>query len=115
MCVCVCDIFPSEPNPPEALSVSGQTNVSISLLWSKPLSMDGLTFSYEVLYRSNSLGVNLTSIQTTSLNTTLTNLFSGSQYNITADTIGAKDLRSSNVNLIAYTGTVQHTAFNLSC
>ncbi|XP_077085178.1 receptor-type tyrosine-protein phosphatase eta isoform X2 [Siphateles boraxobius] len=93
----------TKPNPPEALRVSGQTNESISLLWSRPLSMDGLTVSYEVLYRSNSSVVNQISIQTTSLNTTLTNLFSGSQYDITALTIGVKDLRSSYVNLTAYT------------
>lgn len=76
--------------------------------------MYGLTVSYEVSYRSSSSGVNLTSIQTTSLNTMLTNLLPGSQYDITAVTIGVKDLKSSSVNLIAYTGTVQHTAFNLS-
>ncbi|XDV18094.1 hypothetical protein PO909_023862 [Leuciscus waleckii] len=101
----------TKPNPPEALSVSGQTNVSISLLWSKPLSMDGLTVSYEVSYRSISSGVNLTSIQITSLNTTLTNLLPGSQYDITAGTIGVKDLKSSCVNLIAY--TVPNTVQNL--
>ncbi|KAG1943170.1 receptor-type tyrosine-protein phosphatase eta [Pimephales promelas] len=101
----------TKPNPPEALAVSGQTNVSISLLWSKPLSMDGLTVSYKVLYRSNTSVVNLTSIQTTSLNTTLTNLLSGSQYDITAVTIGVKDLWSSSVNLIAY--TVPNTVQNL--
>ncbi|XP_067295076.1 receptor-type tyrosine-protein phosphatase eta isoform X2 [Pseudorasbora parva] len=101
----------TKPNPPEALCVSGQTNASISLLWSKPLSMDGLTVSYEVSYRSNQSGVNLTLNQTASLNTTLTNLVSGIQYDITVVTIGVRDLRSSYVNLIAY--TVPNTVQNL--
>lgn len=74
--------------------------------------MDGLNVSYEVSYRSSQSEVNLT--QTTSLNATLTNLLSGSQYDIAVVTIGVKDLRSSLVNHTAYTGTVQHTAFNLS-
>ncbi|XP_026123520.1 receptor-type tyrosine-protein phosphatase eta-like isoform X2 [Carassius auratus] len=94
----------TKPNPPEALQVSGQTNVSISLLWSKPLSMDGVSVSYEVTCRSNQPGVNPESLNSTnSLNMTLTNLLPSSQYNITVVTIGVKDLRSSYVNLIAYT------------
>ncbi|XP_067258289.1 receptor-type tyrosine-protein phosphatase eta-like isoform X2 [Chanodichthys erythropterus] len=95
--------FATKPNPPEALSVSGQTNGSISLLWSKPLSMDGLIVSYEVSYRSSLSGVNLILNQTSSLNAMLTNLLSGSQYDIAVVTIGVKDLRSSLVNLTAYT------------
>ncbi|XP_016299433.1 receptor-type tyrosine-protein phosphatase eta-like isoform X2 [Sinocyclocheilus anshuiensis] len=93
----------TKPNPPEAVRVSGQTDVSVSLLWSKPLSMDGVTVSYVVSYRSNQPGVNLTLSHTNSSNVTLTNLLPGSQYNITVVTIGEKDLRSSNVNLPAYT------------
>ncbi|XP_051755908.1 receptor-type tyrosine-protein phosphatase eta isoform X3 [Ctenopharyngodon idella] len=103
--------FATKPNPPEALRVSGQTNGSISLLWSKPLSMDGLNVSYEVSYRSSQSGVNLTLNPTTSLNATLTNLLSGSQYDIAVVTIGVKDLRSSLVNLTAY--TVPNTVQNL--
>ncbi|KAF4110980.1 hypothetical protein G5714_008011 [Onychostoma macrolepis] len=100
----------TKPNPPEAFQVSGQTDVSISLLWFKPLSMDGVTVSYEVSYRSNQPRVNLTSSHINSLNVTLTNLFPGSQYNITVVTIGVKNLRSSYVNLLAYTApnAVQH-------
>uniref|UniRef100_A0A9J7Z0J2 protein-tyrosine-phosphatase n=1 Tax=Cyprinus carpio carpio TaxID=630221 RepID=A0A9J7Z0J2_CYPCA len=93
----------TKPNPPEAVRVSGQTNVSISLLWLKPLSMDGVTVSYEVSYRSNQSGVNLTLNLTNSLNATLTNLLPGSQYDITVVSIGVKELRSSYVNLSAYT------------
>uniref|UniRef100_A0A8C2K595 protein-tyrosine-phosphatase n=1 Tax=Cyprinus carpio TaxID=7962 RepID=A0A8C2K595_CYPCA len=86
------------------VQVSGQTNVSISLLWSKPLSMDGVTVSYEVSYKSNQPGVNLETLNYTySLNVTLTNLLPGSQYDITVVTIGVKGLRSSYVNLTAYT------------
>ncbi|XP_059389008.1 receptor-type tyrosine-protein phosphatase eta-like isoform X2 [Carassius carassius] len=94
----------TKPNPPEAVRVSGQTNVSISLLWSKPLSMDGVIVSYEVSCRSNQPGVNSESLNSTnSLNMTFTNLLPGSQYNITVVTIGVKDLKSSYVNLTAYT------------
>ncbi|XP_016407120.1 receptor-type tyrosine-protein phosphatase eta-like [Sinocyclocheilus rhinocerous] len=92
----------TKPNPPEAVQVSGQTNVSITLLWLKPLSMDGVTVSYEVSYRSNQSGVNQLLNHTNSLNTTLTNLLPSSQYDITVVTIGVKDLRSSYVNLTAY-------------
>uniref|UniRef100_A0A671RZS0 protein-tyrosine-phosphatase n=1 Tax=Sinocyclocheilus anshuiensis TaxID=1608454 RepID=A0A671RZS0_9TELE len=92
----------TKPNPPEAVRVSGQTNVSITLLWLKPLSMDGVTVSYEVSYRSNQSGVNQLLNHTNSLNTTLTNLLPSSQYDITVVTIGVKDLRSSYVNLTAY-------------
>ncbi|KAK2915727.1 hypothetical protein Q8A67_000101 [Cirrhinus molitorella] len=46
----------TKPNPPDAVRVSGQTDVSISLAWSKPLSMDGLNVSYEVSYRPNKSG-----------------------------------------------------------
>ncbi|XP_052457542.1 receptor-type tyrosine-protein phosphatase eta [Carassius gibelio] len=91
----------TKPNPPEAVRVSGQTNVSISLLWLKPLSMDAVC--YEVSYRSNQSGVNLTLNHTNSLNATLTNLLPGSQYDITVVSIGVKELRSSSVNLTAYT------------
>ncbi|XP_026071307.1 receptor-type tyrosine-protein phosphatase eta isoform X2 [Carassius auratus] len=91
----------TRPNPPEAVRVSGQTNVSISLLWLKPLSMDAVC--YEVSYRSNQSGVNLTLNHTNSLNATLTNLLPGSQYDITVVSIGVKELRSSSVNLTAYT------------
>ncbi|XP_059369293.1 receptor-type tyrosine-protein phosphatase eta-like isoform X2 [Carassius carassius] len=91
----------TKPNPPEAVRVSGQTNVSISLLWLKPLSMDAVC--YEVSYRSNQSGVNLTLNHTNSLNATLTNLLPGSQYDLTVVSIGVKELRSSNVNLTAYT------------
>uniref|UniRef100_A0A8C1BNQ8 protein-tyrosine-phosphatase n=1 Tax=Cyprinus carpio carpio TaxID=630221 RepID=A0A8C1BNQ8_CYPCA len=94
----------TKPNPPEAVQVSGQTNVSISLLWSKPLSMDGVTVSYEVSYKSNQPGVNLETLNYTySLNVTITNLLPGSQYDVTVVTIGVKGLRSSYVNLTAYT------------
>ncbi|KAL1271207.1 hypothetical protein QQF64_030223 [Cirrhinus molitorella] len=90
----------TNPNPPEAVRVSGQTDVSISLLWSKPLSMDGVSVSYEVSYRSNQSWV---SLNLTQINVTLMNLLPGSQYDITLVTIGVKDLRSLNVNLTAYT------------
>ncbi|XP_042583947.1 receptor-type tyrosine-protein phosphatase eta-like isoform X1 [Cyprinus carpio] len=94
----------TKPNPPEAVQVSRQTNVSISLLWLKPLSMDGVTVSYEVSYKSNQPGVNLETLNYTySLNVTITNLLPGSQYDITVVTIGVKGLRSSYVNLTAYT------------
>ncbi len=66
--------------------------------------------SYEVSYRSNQPGVNLTLNHANSLNVTLTNLLPGSQYDITVVTIGVKELRSSYVNLSAYTGIVKHTA-----
>ncbi len=69
--------------------------------------------SYEVSYRSNQPGVNLTLNQTKSLNVTLTNVLPGSQYDITVVTIGVRDLRSSYVYLSAYTGTVKRTACNL--
>ncbi|XP_016092717.1 receptor-type tyrosine-protein phosphatase eta-like [Sinocyclocheilus grahami] len=92
----------TKPNPPEAVRVSGQTNVSITLLWLKPLSMDGVTVSYEVSYRSNQSGVNQLLNNTNSLNMTLTNVLPSSQYDITVVTIGVKDLRSSYVNLTAY-------------
>lgn len=73
--------------------------------------MDGVSVSYEVTCRSNQPGVNPESLNSTnSLNMTLTNLLPSSQYNITVVTIGVKDLKSSYVNLIAYTGTVKHTA-----
>ncbi|XP_043101766.1 receptor-type tyrosine-protein phosphatase eta isoform X2 [Puntigrus tetrazona] len=92
----------TKPNPPEAVRVSEQTNVSVSLLWSKPLLMDGVAVSYEVSYRSIQ-GVNLTLNQTYSLNATLTNLLPGSQYDISVVTVGVKELRSSYINLPAYT------------
>ncbi|XP_073693105.1 receptor-type tyrosine-protein phosphatase eta [Garra rufa] len=102
----------TKPNPPEAVRVSAQTDVSISLAWSKPLSMDGVNVSYEVLYRSNHSGVSLNSTQINSLNVTLINLLPGSQYDISVVTVGVKDLRSSNVKLTAY--TVPNAVQNLS-
>lgn len=116
-CICVW-YFPLEPNPPEAVRASSQTDVSISLAWFKPLSMEGVSVSYEVSYRSNQSGVSQTLNQTSSLNVMLTNLLPGSQYDITVVTVGVKDLRSSYVNLSSYTGTVKHPAqhaFTLSC
>lgn len=72
--------------------------------------MDGVTVSYEVSYRSNQPGVNLTLNHTHSLNVTLTNVLPGSQYDITVVTVGVKELRSSYVNLSAYTGILKHMA-----
>ncbi|XP_051564734.1 receptor-type tyrosine-protein phosphatase eta-like isoform X1 [Myxocyprinus asiaticus] len=93
----------TKPNPPEVLKVTGQTNVSISLLWSRPCSMDEVNVTYEVSYRPSQSGLNLTLSQSTSLNYTLTSLLPGSQYDIAVVTIGVKDFRSSFVNLTAYT------------
>ncbi|XP_050970837.1 LOW QUALITY PROTEIN: receptor-type tyrosine-protein phosphatase eta [Labeo rohita] len=102
----------TKPNPPEAVRASSQTDVSISLAWFKPLSMEGVSVSYEVSYRSNQSGVSQTLNQTSSLNVMLTNLLPGSQYDITVVTVGVKDLRSSYVNLSSY--TVPNAVQNLS-
>ncbi|XP_052005244.1 receptor-type tyrosine-protein phosphatase eta [Xyrauchen texanus] len=93
----------TKPNPPEALGVSDQTNISISLSWLRPILMDGVNVTYEVSYRLSQSGLNLTLSQTTSLNVTVKSLLPGSQYDITVVTIGVKDLRSSFVNLTAFT------------
>ncbi|TRY85789.1 hypothetical protein DNTS_014591 [Danionella cerebrum] len=102
----------TKPNPAEALGVNTQTNTSISLMWSKPLSMDGVIVSYEVSYRNNPSGVELTLNQTSFLNVTLNNLLSGCQYDIRVVTKGVSDLRSTNKTLTAYTApnTVQNLA-----
>lgn len=93
--------FSLGPNPPEAFQVSNRTNASIFLLWSRPLSMDGVNVSYEVSYTTNQSGT----IQTTSVGSlTLTNLTSSSRYEISVVTVGVKDRRSSYVNLTTYTG-----------
>lgn len=92
--------------------MSGQTFSSILLLWSNPLSMAGVTVSYGVSYMSVQPGVNLplTYQLTVSSNmTTITNLLSGTQYNITVVTIGVYNLSSSFINLNAYTGSAQHS------
>ncbi|XP_051991637.1 receptor-type tyrosine-protein phosphatase eta-like [Xyrauchen texanus] len=93
----------TNPSPPEALIVTGQTNVSISLFWSRPPSMGEVTVTYEVSYRPSQSGLNLTFSQSASLNHTLTSLLPGSQYDIAVVTIGVNDSRSSLVTLTAYT------------
>ncbi|XP_056317865.1 receptor-type tyrosine-protein phosphatase eta [Danio aesculapii] len=103
--------FATKPNPPEAAGVSGQTFSSISLLWSTPLNMSGMAVSYGVSYVTVQPGVNL-SLTTSSYMTNITNLLSGTQYNITVVTIGVNNLTSSFVNLIGY--TVPNSVQNLA-
>ncbi|XP_073668808.1 receptor-type tyrosine-protein phosphatase eta isoform X2 [Paramisgurnus dabryanus] len=92
--------FATKPNPPEALWVSGFTNTSISLLWSRPQLMNGVNVSYEVLYTFNQSCMNSTS---SSLNLALSGLLSGTQYVISVVTVGVQNLKSSPVQLTTYT------------
>ncbi|KAI7814931.1 receptor-type tyrosine-protein phosphatase eta precursor, partial [Triplophysa rosa] len=92
--------FATRPNPPETLIVSVTTNASISLLWSSPLSMDGVNVSYEVSYTSSQSRSNQTTSQ---VGSTLSGLSSGSRYEICVVTVGVKDRRSSCVYLTTYT------------
>ncbi|XP_056603685.1 receptor-type tyrosine-protein phosphatase eta isoform X3 [Triplophysa dalaica] len=105
--------FATRPNPPEALIVRSRTNASISLQWSRPLSMDGVDVSYEVSFTSGQSNGNQTINQVASI---LSNLSSGSRYEICVATVGVKNRRSSCVNLTSYSAPnpVKNLGFSVS-
>ncbi|XP_072526999.1 receptor-type tyrosine-protein phosphatase eta [Salminus brasiliensis] len=89
----------TKPNPPRMISVIGQTNVSVSIIWGVP--MDGFHLFYEVSYKSSQS--NISTFLTNSSSTNLTTLSPGSQYSITICTVGVVGLKSSSVSIISYT------------
>ncbi|XP_036439768.1 receptor-type tyrosine-protein phosphatase eta [Colossoma macropomum] len=91
----------TKPNPPSTISVNGQTNVSISIFWGVPVSMDGLNVYYEVSYKSSQSSTNTSLTNSTSIQ--LTALSPGNQYTIAISTIGALGLKSSSISITAYT------------
>ncbi|XP_062845375.1 receptor-type tyrosine-protein phosphatase eta [Trichomycterus rosablanca] len=87
----------TKPNPPTEITLIGQTNVSLTL----NILMDGPGVAYEVSYKLDQF--NTTTILQTNKTVQLTALSPGSQYNMTICTIGVMDLKSSSINITAYT------------
>ncbi|XP_061677448.1 receptor-type tyrosine-protein phosphatase eta-like isoform X2 [Syngnathoides biaculeatus] len=94
--------FATFPTPPGSLNVMQRTNASIHLQWETPTKMEGAPLiSYHIAYQQ--AGGSLQTANTTNNSMVLSQLSSGTLYNVTVDTVGPQNLMSSVVHRSAYT------------
>ncbi|KAG7473791.1 hypothetical protein MATL_G00099630, partial [Megalops atlanticus] len=93
----------TQPNPPGPIQISKKTNTSISITWPHPLLMEGApNISFSITYRPKDSEVFFNS--TTDRNITeLSNLTSGTEYNLSVETVGPLSLTSPKVYVSSYT------------
>ncbi|XP_061578753.1 receptor-type tyrosine-protein phosphatase beta-like [Cololabis saira] len=90
------------PTSPGSISFSHRTNSSLQVDWTTPHMMDGApNISYSIKYESRD-GDTLTN-QSTVNSTHLSDLKSGTLYNITIETVGPQNLRSTPLHDSTYT------------
>ncbi|XP_036964427.1 receptor-type tyrosine-protein phosphatase beta-like isoform X4 [Acanthopagrus latus] len=90
------------PTPPRFFTISHPTNSSLRLQWQTPYMMDGAPdIIYNITYQPTSGSAQNTN--STSNNTELTMLSSGTSYNVTVSTIGPQNQMSSIVHNSSYT------------
>ncbi|XP_058858760.1 phosphatidylinositol phosphatase PTPRQ-like [Acipenser ruthenus] len=83
------------PNAPGSISNDSKTNSSISLSWGSPVSMDPNSFNFSVTYSSNASDSK--TLVTTNTNVQLSNLQSGTLYNMSVVTNGVMGFQSAAV------------------
>ncbi|XP_035521032.1 receptor-type tyrosine-protein phosphatase eta isoform X2 [Morone saxatilis] len=87
------------PTPPGSPTISGRTNSSLRLNWQTPALMEDVpNISYHITYQPEGGEAN-----STVNNTELSPLSSGTSYNITLETVGPHNLRSTVVFISAFT------------
>lgn len=97
-----CYSFLLVPTPPRFFTISHPTNSSLRLQWQTPYMMDGAPdIIYNITYQPTSGSAQNTN--STSNNTELTMLSSGTSYNVTVSTIGPQNQMSSIVHNSSYT------------
>ncbi|XP_071395777.1 receptor-type tyrosine-protein phosphatase eta-like [Centroberyx affinis] len=90
------------PTPPHAIIINQRATTSLRLEWATPALMEGaLDISYHITYQREGGGVqNKSSIVN---NTELSSLSSGTSYNVTVETVGPQNLRSTVIHNSTYT------------
>lgn len=91
-----------DPTPPGSIIIILHTNSSLHLTWATPTLMDSAPdIRYHVTYQSD--GGEMLTLSTAVNKTELTELSSGTLYNITLETVGPQNLTSSAVHSSAFT------------
>ncbi|XP_057692294.1 receptor-type tyrosine-protein phosphatase eta isoform X2 [Corythoichthys intestinalis] len=94
--------FATVPTPPGLLVVSQKTNASLHLQWKTPHKMEGApNISYKVTYQKP--GGQVETANTGNESVVLSQLSSGTSYNLTVYTVGPQNLMSSAVDQSEYT------------
>ncbi|MGH0133651.1 UNVERIFIED_CONTAM: hypothetical protein FKN15_073418, partial [Acipenser sinensis] len=83
------------PNAPGSISNDSKTTSSISLSWGSPVSMDPNSFNFSVTYNSNAS--NSKTLMTMNTSVQLSNLQSGTLYNMSVVTNGVMGFQSAAV------------------
>ncbi|XP_019749602.1 receptor-type tyrosine-protein phosphatase eta-like isoform X3 [Hippocampus comes] len=94
--------FATIPTPPGSLYITQRTTTSLHLRWETPTKMQDAPFiSYHITYQKP--GGKMQTTTTTNNSTVLSQLSSGTEYNISVYTIGPQNLMSPAVQKSAYT------------
>uniref|UniRef100_UPI003AACB5E9 receptor-type tyrosine-protein phosphatase eta n=1 Tax=Centroberyx gerrardi TaxID=166262 RepID=UPI003AACB5E9 len=90
------------PTPPHAIIINQRETTSLLLEWATPALMEGAPdISYHITYQREGGGVQNKSSTVNS--TVLSSLSSGTSYNVTVETVGPQNLRSTVIHNSAYT------------
>lgn len=101
MLVCIF-VFFLDPTPPGPIVIGLQTNSSFHVNWATPAQMDGApNIRFFVTYQSDT--GDILKVNTTVNNAQLAQLFPGTIYNISVETAGPQNLRSTAVHNSAST------------
>uniref|UniRef100_A0A8C5R2U5 protein-tyrosine-phosphatase n=1 Tax=Leptobrachium leishanense TaxID=445787 RepID=A0A8C5R2U5_9ANUR len=92
--------YTTYPTPPQSLLFTNITTNSISLSWTEPVNMADVTKTFNITYRNSS---GSWTVSSDTLNVTLQNLTSGTNYTITVVTVAAGQYQSSSVTRSIYT------------
>ncbi|XP_030646855.1 receptor-type tyrosine-protein phosphatase eta isoform X2 [Chanos chanos] len=91
------------PNPPGEIVIVNKTTHSITIEWgAAPLMAEG-SHSYNVTYSNSSHSDSVMTLNTENTSVVLSDLLSGTPYNISVVTVGPQDLRSEAVQSIQIT------------
>nr|XP_029134862.1 LOW QUALITY PROTEIN: receptor-type tyrosine-protein phosphatase eta [Labrus bergylta] len=102
--------FATYPTPPGSINISHRTNSSLSVVWATPALMENAPhISYHIIYYSSKNNV-LYNYSTTD-KIELSQLSSGTRYNISVQTVGPERLKSSKV--VYSTLTLPNPVLNL--
>lgn len=97
-----CNSYLLVPTPPGSIVISQRTNSSLHLEWANPAFLEGAPLiSYRITYQPEGGEVQNTSA--TVNNTELSLLYSGTSYDITVETVGPRNLKSTAVSKSAFT------------